>query len=825
MTDLDIIKQIEKELNIKLKKLDKIKWHKKSYSINQNGQVTGLSLSNHRINNLNPIISLLKKLKNLTELSFNKNGIDDISQLKELKKIEKLYLMNNNISDISSIKGLNNLKTLNLVNNPIKELPEWITDFNMEILWNIDVRESYITFYNNPLKTPPVEIVRQGKEAIKNYFKSLEGKKKVMLNEIKVLLVGQGMSGKTSLLKQFQGLPFDKDESQTHGINVVSLPAKKIKGFVDTNGLKDFRIHFWDFGGQEIMHASHQFFMSQRSLYILVLDSRTDSKKYHWLKHIEKFGGDSPLIVVMNKIDANPNYNIEQKRINESFPQIKNRFYRISCQTQEGLPELVKCLAKAIPETSLFGTEISIDWMNIKEKLVEETKANRYISRERFVEICQENNVTDHGSQQTLLQYLNDLGVVLYFKQLNLANIYVLDPHWVTIGVYKIINSEKTKYGILKEGDLEYILNQEEIRNQEYDPAKEKKITYSPEEQRYILSIMMQFELCYEYDKRKNHYIIPDLLPKELKNEPELKGGTLLRFVMTYDYLPATILPRLMLRLKNDIVDGQQWKYGMILDNKEFGCQAKIKEDEPNKRIDITVQGEFLCKRQYFSAIRHNIYDINKDFENLEVQEFIPLPGFPDLLVEYKELLGYERAGRDEYFVGKLGKSFSVSEMLDSVISKAERARQYQSFPGYDFEEKMERRFDQLNHKLDSSTDLILNKIEAENRKTMSVILNRLDESDIQIINFLYEKIEDKEINDLEIMQVLIAVGQAIEQIKNKDNEIRQIADKLNAKTDSLASKFKLNIPIIPLLLSFEQEIDVSGTLKKFWEKWGQCLI
>ncbi|MBN1639581.1 MAG: hypothetical protein JW866_11470, partial [Ignavibacteriales bacterium] len=131
--------------------------------------------------------------------------------------------------------------------------------------------------------------------------------------------------------------------------------------------MKDHRIHFWDFGGQEIMHASHQFFLSERSLYILVLDSRTDSKKDHWLKHIEKFGCDSPLIVVMNKIDANPNYNIEQKRINESFPHIKNRFHRISCQTGEGLPELVRCLAKAIPETSLFGTDISIDWMNIKE--------------------------------------------------------------------------------------------------------------------------------------------------------------------------------------------------------------------------------------------------------------------------------------------------------------------------------------------------------------------------------------------------------------------------------------------------------------------------
>ena len=635
-------------------------------------QLLWLDLRDNQISD----ISFLKGLKQLLWLNLRENQISDISFLKDLKQLKWLYLSNNKIKDIHVLRYLKCIETVDLNMNEIKELPSWITNLEPSITGDSYCGRGMISVSDNPIIKPPIEIVRRGREAIKNYFDSLVSKKKVKLNEVKVLLVGEGMSGKTSLLKQFQGLPFDKNESQTHGINVASLPTQKLEGLDNSNELKNYYIHFWDFGGQEIMHASHQFFLSKRSLYILVIDSRTDSKKYHWLKHIEKFGGDSPLIVVMNKIDVNPSYNIEQKRINESFPHIKNRFYRISCRNKQGFSELVKCLVSTIPETSLFETYISIDWMNIKEKLVKETKANRYINREMFVNICQDNNVTDQNSQQTLLQYLNDLGIVLYFKQLNLANIYVLDPHWVTIGVYKIINSQKNKDGILCEQDLDYILNKEEIKKHEYDPAKEKNIVYSPEEQHYILSIMMHFELCYEYDRNKNHYIIPDLLPKELANEPELNQETMLHFTMIYDYLPSTILPRLMLRLKNDIVDNQQWKYGMILDNKEFGCQAKIKEDESNKRIDITVQGESLCKQKYFSAIWFNIHAINKDFENLIVQEFIPLPGYPELLVEYKELLGYERAKREEYFVGKLGKSFSVSDMLDSVINKQERAKE-----------------------------------------------------------------------------------------------------------------------------------------------------
>lgn len=720
MSDLNIIREVEKELNIYLKQLDYLNWNSKGYTLNQNAQVIGLSLYNCDIKNLNRNIFFLNELKQLQSLNLRSNQIIDISFLKELKQLQSLYLEDNKISDITSLsqltslrvlwlaqnkikdishlKGLKNLQKLRLLNNKIsnisplkqlenlgllgldnneiEELPAWIVDFNMKIYYKINTQENrYITLQGNPLKKPPIEIVKQGKEAIRDYFKSLEGKKAVKLNEIKVLLVGEGMSGKTSLLKRFQGLPFDKDESQTHGINVASLPAENIQGLANNNELKDCHINFWDFGGQEIMHASHQFFLSKRSLYILVLDSRTDSKRDHWLKHIQKFGGDSPLIVVMNKIDANPNYNIEQKKINDSFPQIKNRFHRISCQTQEGYSELAKCLANTIPQTSLFGTEISIDWMNIKEKLVEETKANRYINREMFVKICQDNNVSDPSSQQTLLQYLNDLGIVLYFKQLNLSSIYVLDPHWVTIGVYKIINSQKTKDGILDENDLDYILNEEEIKKHEYDPAKEKKIVYNTEEQSYILNIMENFDLCYEYNKNKGHYIVPNLLPKELQNEPELNNGTLLHFVLTYDYLPSTILPRLMIRLKNDIVSGQQWRHGMILDSKEFGCKAKIREDESSRRVFITVQGESLCKQRYFSAIRHNINTINKEFENLEVKELIPLPGYPDRLVGYTALLGHERAGKDEYFDGDLGESFSVSDMLDSVINKQERSK------------------------------------------------------------------------------------------------------------------------------------------------------
>ena len=54
MTDLKIIKQIEKTLKIKLPKHDNIKFAK-GYTINQNGQVLGLGLFNTKTATLNPL--------------------------------------------------------------------------------------------------------------------------------------------------------------------------------------------------------------------------------------------------------------------------------------------------------------------------------------------------------------------------------------------------------------------------------------------------------------------------------------------------------------------------------------------------------------------------------------------------------------------------------------------------------------------------------------------------------------------------------------------------------------------------------------------------
>ncbi len=78
------------------------------------------------------------------------------------------------------------------------------------------------------------------------------------------------------------------------------------------------KLNIWDFGGQEIYHATHQFFLTTRSVYLLVWNARKTKDYdtiYYWLHTIETFGEDSPIILVMSKMnESDDDLNLEDLR-------------------------------------------------------------------------------------------------------------------------------------------------------------------------------------------------------------------------------------------------------------------------------------------------------------------------------------------------------------------------------------------------------------------------------------------------------------------------------------------------------------------------------
>ena len=82
--------------------------------------------------------------------------------------------------------------------------------------------------------------------------------------EAKLIFVGEGNVGKTSLVAELKGAAFVEGRPTTHGIEISPLTF----GHPDLNS--DMTLRAWDFGGQMLYRVTHQFFFSRRALYVVV---------------------------------------------------------------------------------------------------------------------------------------------------------------------------------------------------------------------------------------------------------------------------------------------------------------------------------------------------------------------------------------------------------------------------------------------------------------------------------------------------------------------------------------------------------------------------
>jgi len=598
----------------------------------------------------------LEQFKNLTNLNLNYNQISEIKGFENLYELQTLWLSHNKLQKIPVLTGLKQLELIDLTSNRIDKLEEFALEFNL----TISTEEPMSTNGNlyiggNPISTPPPEIVEQGNKAIASFYQSTRKKSDIRpLNEVKVILVGEGASGKTSLVKQLLGADFDIKEKQTHGINISKKPFKVKQ--------QNLTVNFWDFGGQEIMHATHQFFLTKRCLYILVLDSRKDEKAEYWLKYIESFGGDAPIFVILNKIDENPSFDLDRKFLSEKYPGIRE-YFKISCKVGEGIDQLQSKLTTTLWNMKLRNTPFHKNWFKVKEHFHKMT--DNYISYTDYKQVCESYDVTDPDAQSTLLGFLNDLGIVLNYEKLRLLNTQVLNPLWLTKAVYRVINSPIVveQQGRFKLDDLSKIINDERfVQDDEPIEIPEDKFLF-------IIGMMKEFQLIYEIEN--NSYVAPGLLPTEQSNFEFSASEPIIKFIIEYsDFLPSPVISRLMVKMHQYIYNEEIWKKGMLLKEKLiFKSMAKIVLDKEKSQIILEVGGD--RRHDFLTVLREAIKEVNESYENLEYVEYIPLPELfnngEEVLVDYQEILGHEEMRSTTYVSGKLRKEFSVHELLNGI--------------------------------------------------------------------------------------------------------------------------------------------------------------
>jgi len=351
------------------------------------GQLKNLMTLNLSGNKLTSVPKELGQLKNLTKLFLNINQLTSVpKELGQLKNVTRIDLNGNQLTSVPKELGqLTNLQRLYLDGNQLSSLPREIVDWGMEIKWErYPSAAKGIFLANNPLESPPIEIVKQGTEAVRNYFKSIEKEEVSSVYEAKLLIVGEGGVGKTCLMKRMMepDKEINEKELSTEGIEINQW-------MIETEKAKNFRVNFWDFGGQEIYHATHQFFLTKRSLYLFVWAARTDDDLTsfdYWLNVVKMLSDNSPVIVVLNKIDERIK-TIDEQSLQEKFENIKN-FDRVSAQEGTGIGVLTGDIKQQIDQLPHIGDVLPTAWVDIRKRL--EGLDKNYISFDEYRVICKE---------------------------------------------------------------------------------------------------------------------------------------------------------------------------------------------------------------------------------------------------------------------------------------------------------------------------------------------------------------------------------------------------------------------------------------------------
>ena len=298
---------------------------------------------------------------------------------------------------------------------------------------------------------------------------------------------------------------------------------------------------------------------------------------------------------------------------------------------------------------------LPLTWFNVKQSL--ENLDKDFITISEYATLCATENILKETDQTQLIGLLHNLGIVLNFREHPiLQSTNILNPHWVTEGIYALLSDDdlktKTK-GILTHADLSRILDSQRYPSHRYNCLTE---------------LMGEFQLCFPLPDSKQKFLIPGILPKEEPQNTQLEGDTL-EFQYHYRILPDSILSRFIVLTHEKIHNATYWRTGVMLEYRE-GTEvyniARIKSDPEDKKIFIAISGRESTRRSFLSLIRDTFNKIHNSFANLEVGQWVPVPGHPDAdPLDYEELLGLEEMGENTKLVGKLKLRLDLRQLLD----------------------------------------------------------------------------------------------------------------------------------------------------------------
>jgi len=466
----------------------------------------------------------------------------------------------------------------------------------------------------NPLQQPPPEIVKQGTEAVLAYLRELK-KEEVRKWVSKLLIVGEGGVGKTSLLRALSNQEFIEGLETTHGIEIkpLKLPHPVEAGV-------DMTLNCWDFGGQQIYHATHQFFLTDRSLFLLVWNARVgyeQSKLYYWLDTIKALAPDSPVLLIATHIDQR-DATLPYEDLKRKYPNIAGQ-WEVSCTEGGGIKELFDAIAHQAGTLPLMGQTWPAAWLDAAEAVTAK-KPDNHLTKAQLQKIMSDYDVDKQG-QTVLARWMHDLGYILYFDEdQELKDTVLLDPQWVTKKISDVLECDAIVEGL-------------GIFSQQHMDEVWGDITDATMREN-LLRLMEKFDLSYRIpDDPQDRSIVVERLkldPPEYKERWDaiLETAGCKEVGMKFDLQsirPAGI-PTWFIARAHRFTTGTHWRHGALFtDGPDCKHLALVVAPPSERYVTLTVRGP--SPHNFFALLKDGLELTLARFPGLDIKRTMPCPG------------------------------------------------------------------------------------------------------------------------------------------------------------------------------------------------------
>lgn len=461
-------------------------------------------------------IENLYKLRNLQHLYISYNQITKIENLNKLSKLTKLNFNNNLIGKIENLNVLNNLSELYISSNQITKIENVEIAVKLHKLKRLEIDNNpFIEQYNLILKKYENHL-----DIIKSELQKLQETLIKVLFPVKVMLLGNHASGKSTLLNYLQTQQCSKvDKSKNTSTHVLSVVHS-----TETINYELPKAIFYDFGGQDYYHGVYQAFFTQEAVNVLVWNPESDTNsllvkdsneyptrnynrmywlaqlKYSFQKQHETLDNyDDPLLLIQTHADEcvtkhNWNEAFTENRVVDEFHISLNADYKTK-RNDASLAYLTATFWDVVGNLSSEEKEVS-DWFPVFLKYILEEKSATAVSLDTIVKYYKRKALTLAKKRTFLQEDLEQLarkGMLLYYKNDDeLNDVAWLNPSATVAYIHdKILGKDDIK-------EFKGRLPQSEF----------KKRGVSAKIERLLLNEKVLF-----FDEANNEYIIPNYLP------------------------------------------------------------------------------------------------------------------------------------------------------------------------------------------------------------------------------------------------------------------------------------------------------------------------